>query len=567
MNSSIKFSKRVCGYALIAPALLLQNPAAAISTAVFEGIGFPGTAYGVSDTTAGNVTVVGESEGQAFIWRSETPETLWTANSSGYSAAYGVSSDGSVVVGESDQKPAIWVNGVLQPDLNNGAEGVARAVSADGNFVVGYFIDPFSISHMAFVYDRDNDELSLLTPESPYTQTEALGISNDGTKIIGSQIATNLLVPTIWSNPGFVPTAIGSATNVAPFGISDLGVIVGITDQFEQAYFQNGAWQVLGTGGFGSITAAGDYAVGFDEFFAAVIFDGTTLTTLSSFLAAPPHDNDLSGWSLSGFVFVPSATPAIARDGKAIAGGGIHGTEPELWLVRFVESNERTFTAEITGPQDLSPRAVNTNIAFTASLQDSGGGAHSATWKFTSSAGPIEIPATVSGNLISLTTSFADAGVYQVSLEVTNDEQNTISVDTFNGSPMYIVIYNPNDGFVTGGAWSNTSYGRTTVALNAKYHRNSTVPSGNTNISFAAPSGEFKSTSYDWLVVNGNTATYRGSGKLNGVSGYTFTVSVVDNGEPGRNDTFRVCIFNAMGAAVYDTGTVTLGGGNIQVHR
>ena len=72
-------------------------------------------------------------------------------------------------------------------------------------------------------------------------------------------------------------------------------------------------------------------------------------------------------------------------------------------------------------------------------------------------------------------------------------------------------------------------------------------------------------------VTFGVHATIRGTATVNGVSGYTFTVYVQDNGEPDRNDRFRI-VLSGPGDFAYDSlDYALLGGlldsGNIQVHK
>lgn len=83
---------------------------------------------------------------------------------------------------------------------------------------------------------------------------------------------------------------------------------------------------------------------------------------------------------------------------------------------------------------------------------------------------------------------------------------------------------------------------------------------------------DLQSTSITYLRVesDGSHATIRGTAKVNGTSGYTFTVYVSDHGESGRNDTFRIVITGPNGFA-YDSSEFTdndrLDGGNIQIHK
>lgn len=56
------------------------------------------------------------------------------------------------------------------------------------------------------------------------------------------------------------------------------------------------------------------------------------------------------------------------------------------------------------------------------------------------------------------------------------------------------------------------------------------------------------------------TRVIEGTCEINGAGGFTYTVEVADNGEPGRNDTFAIELSNG-----YLAGG-SLGGGNIQLH-
>jgi Ca-activated chloride channel family protein len=52
------------------------------------------------------------------------------------------------------------------------------------------------------------------------------------------------------------------------------------------------------------------------------------------------------------------------------------------------------------------------------------------------------------------------------------------------------------------------------------------------------------------------TATFKGTATVNGMSGYTFKVKVVDNGEPGTTDSFLIVIKDPTNATVYVKGAV-----------
>jgi hypothetical protein len=106
------------------------------------------------------------------------------------------------------------------------------------------------------------------------------------------------------------------------------------------------------------------------------------------------------------------------------------------------------------------------------------------------------------------------------------------------------------------------------------------VPTGNTEFQFRAAGLNFKSTSYDWLVISGARSQYKGSGTINGGGDYGFLLTAIDgqtNGG-GGTDKFRLKITNkSTGAVVYDNQigstdvsdtaepTTVLGGGSIQI--
>ncbi len=169
--------------------------------------------------------------------------------------------------------------------------------------------------------------------------------------------------------------------------------------------------------------------------------------------------------------------------------------------------------------------------------------------------------------------AYTEAGIYSVVLTVT-DEGGSKDTATHE----FVVVYDPDGGFVTGGGWIDSPAGayrdgaeltgKVTFGLNAKYGGNATAPTGNTNVQLHAGELHFRSTLYDWLVVVGDLAVYTGEGTVNGDPGYGFTLWVTDD---GNDDTFRLRVWDPSGDVVYDNdeggGAGTpLGGGSIKVH-
>jgi hypothetical protein len=90
----------------------------------------------------------------------------------------------------------------------------------------------------------------------------------------------------------------------------------------------------------------------------------------------------------------------------------------------------------------------------------------------------------------------------------------------------------------------------------------------------------FHSTVYEWLVVAGARAQFKGTGTINGVGSYGFLLTAIDGSVSGGNgtDKFRIKIWdkNNNDAIVYDNksgasdnsnNATELGGGSIIIHQ
>jgi PKD repeat protein len=177
--------------------------------------------------------------------------------------------------------------------------------------------------------------------------------------------------------------------------------------------------------------------------------------------------------------------------------------------------------------------------------------------------------------------TYAEAGVYTVTTTVTDAEQLSDAAD------QYAVIYDPNGGFVTGGGWIDSPMGayaadesligKANFGFVSKYKKGANVPTGNTAFQFKVADLNFKSTSYDWLVIAGSKAKFKGEGAINEAGSFGFMLSAVDGDLNGGDDTFRIKIWDtANDDVVYDNqmgdtddadATTVLGGGSIVVHK
>ena len=89
----------------------------------------------------------------------------------------------------------------------------------------------------------------------------------------------------------------------------------------------------------------------------------------------------------------------------------------------------------------------------------------------------------------------------------------------------------------------------------------------------------FHSDSYDWLVVAGNNAKYKGVGTVDGEGEYKFILTAFDGDSKDNADTFRIRIWledeiTGLETVIYDNmldlsdeyGGTELAGRNIVVH-
>ena len=118
--------------------------------------------------------------------------------------------------------------------------------------------------------------------------------------------------------------------------------------------------------------------------------------------------------------------------------------------------------------------------------------------------------------------------------------------------------------FVTGGGWIKVGSGKANFGSNAGYKPNASTPEIHFNYNDHNSGMQMKATSIS-VYTRGDTATTRhmeGNAEINGVSGFTYSIDMADNGEPGQNtDSLKISLSNG-----YSAGG-PLGGGNIQLHK
>ncbi len=183
------------------------------------------------------------------------------------------------------------------------------------------------------------------------------------------------------------------------------------------------------------------------------------------------------------------------------------------------------------------------------------------------------------------THAYTAAGVYTINVCV-KDNQGASGC-----AQVWIVVYDASAGFITGGGWINvgagsyaadpTLTGRANFGFNSQYKKNANIPTGETEFNFQVGNFNFHSEAYSWLVVSSYKAQYKGTGSVNGVSGYDFTLTAYDGDITGGGgvDRFRIRITKTNnGNVVFDNrnGQPTdmdtadpqnIAGGSIVIHK
>ena len=179
-----------------------------------------------------------------------------------------------------------------------------------------------------------------------------------------------------------------------------------------------------------------------------------------------------------------------------------------------------------------------------------------------------------------------ETGIFDVTLQVIDSDGET-DTDTTT-----IVVYDPSGGFVTGGGWIDSPEGafqddpsltgKANFGFVSKYKKGADTPTGNTEFVFKAADLNFHASEFDWLVIAGSNAKFKGTGTINGEGNYGFLVTAFDadvnTNDSQEDDKFRIKIWDKdnADALVYDNEvgadedaepTTAIGGGSIVIHE
>ncbi|HEX2046267.1 MAG TPA: PKD domain-containing protein [Acidimicrobiales bacterium] len=274
-----------------------------------------------------------------------------------------------------------------------------------------------------------------------------------------------------------------------------------------------------------------------------------------------------------------STTCAFADDGSFTVGArvtdGEGGTATATTAVSV--ANVAPTVISVTGPVD--PVLMGAAATVTAAFNDPGmADAHSCTFAWDDGGTTTTVPAQGTGNgSCTGSRTFAEAGVYQVTVTVADGDGGTSAAAVFE----HVIVVDPAGGFLTGAGAVTTPEGRAQVTFQSRYADGAATPSGQVQLRLKDEGLEIDGQAQQWLVVAGAKAQVRGTASVNGAGGFTYLLIVTDGDQPGGGgtDRLRLKVWNTTTGAVafdnvpgapddIDTATPqALSAGSVAVHR
>jgi hypothetical protein len=329
---------------------------------------------------------------------------------------------------------------------------------------------------------------------------------------------------------------------------------------------------------------------------SAIALDGT--------VSDPDSDTVTTAWTYSPLSGVDAGATCSFADATAVdttitcTDDGVYtatltgddGNNPPVSDSTTVTVANVAPVVTISTPLANSLYAIGQTVALTAPFTDAGmNDSHTCTIDWDDSAGAVagtvtESPGSGTGTCSS-SKAFAAAGVYTITVAVTDDDSGV------GTASVMIIVYDPSAGFVTGGGWIDspagayvaepTLSGKANFGFVSKYKKGASVPTGVTEFQFHAGNFNFHSDAYQWLVVAGCKAQYKGTGTVNGVTGYGFLLTATDGNicSTKTADKFRIKVWLvSTSAIVYDNKLAAsddidsadpqaIAGGSVVIHK
>jgi hypothetical protein len=163
-----------------------------------------------------------------------------------------------------------------------------------------------------------------------------------------------------------------------------------------------------------------------------------------------------------------------------------------------------------------------------------------------------EVLVNITGSSCEGTFAYTQPGVYLVRVTVTDKDGGSGSATTAE----YVVIFDSDGGFVTGGGWIESPEGayvsdpsltgHANFGFVSKYKKGAHIPTGVTEFQFRVADLNFHSNTYDWLIIAGPKAKFKGTGTINRTGNYGFMITGIDENLTNSTDVdlFRIKIWD-----------------------
>jgi hypothetical protein len=315
---------------------------------------------------------------------------------------------------------------------------------------------------------------------------------------------------------------------------------------------------------------------------ASSVTEGTAIN-LGSLVSTPAAADMAGGFSYAWSVATNGSSVASGANAALLFTPNHAGTYTVTLSATDKDGASGTATGTITAT-DVAPvitsvigptsaKIQGSAVSLTANFTDAGtGNTHSCqfTWGDTlTSAGTVT--ETNGSGSCTQTHTYASDGVYEVGVTVTDDGGLTAS-SVFQ----FVVIFDPTEGYVQGsGSFTNCATpcqsaagpyvaypsltGTPHFGFYVKYAKGALLPSGTNSFKFAHAGINFKATAFEWLLISGANAQYKGSGTINGAGNYEFLITITDGQQTGGTgvDMYRIkLVDNSTGQVVYDNVTI-----------
>jgi hypothetical protein len=289
-------------------------------------------------------------------------------------------------------------------------------------------------------------------------------------------------------------------------------------------------------------------------------------------------DNGVTGSSIIGLddweIGAIGATSTNIKLRAERAGTG----EGRTYTIQLVvtDAGGNTSTASTTvivshnifGPAAGKAFKVGSTVNFGGTFWDIPGNRHTAAWIIdgnTSVRGSVTEPSGSRNGTATGSYKFTTPGIYTLQMNLTDQKGVTTYANTNGDLEAIVVIYDPNGGYTVGSGSFPAAKGsipsqpdlegNVSFGFQSNYFKGATNPKGETQLGFQIGDFEFNALNFDYLVVSGAKAQFKGSGKVIGdQSGYNFVMTVIDGQVDGTGvDKIHMKIYNKnTGEIIFD---------------